>query len=240
MIVCIALNPAIDVTYGVTELRVHQTNRIHTVDVRAGGKAVNVARVLRQVGVDVMVVLPAGGADAELFSRELRAVGIDVECIHTEHPVRRTIAVVSDESGDATVLAEAGRLDDWPAFGRRLSDIIAGADVVVATGSLPVGVPIDAYANIAQLARTAGKPVVIDTSGPALLAAIAAGAAVVKPNVTELTQATGLADPILAAKQLADATALSASAVLIAQAGEVDLAAYAEFARTTTVQELST
>src|SRR5205823_2717079 len=76
MILCVAPSPAWDVTYGVDRFREHATNRAHTVSARAGGKAVNVARVLHALGEEVTVVAPVGGPSGELFAADLSACGI--------------------------------------------------------------------------------------------------------------------------------------------------------------------
>ncbi len=78
MILCVAPSPAWDVTYGVARFRENATNRAHTVSGRAGGKAVNVARVLHALGEEVSVVAPVGGPTGALLLADLAACGIPV------------------------------------------------------------------------------------------------------------------------------------------------------------------
>src|SRR3954452_3013038 len=144
MILCVAPSPAWDVTYGVERFREHATNRAHTVSARAGGKAVNVARILHALGEDVVVVAPVGGPTGELFAADLAQSGIALVAVDTATELRRTVTVVSDETGDATIVNEGCALTEWPDFLARAEEMMSKATVVVAAGSLPAGAPINA------------------------------------------------------------------------------------------------
>jgi tagatose 6-phosphate kinase len=117
-------------------------------------------------------------------------------------PSRRTVTIVSD--GTATAVNEPGlrvSISDWADFVGGYHALAARASVVVLSGSLPGNLPDDAYA---QLIRATGTPVVLDSSGAPLLAGVAARPSVVKPNAHELTEATGVEDPVAAARLLRD------------------------------------
>jgi tagatose 6-phosphate kinase len=77
------------------------------------------------------------------------------------------------------------------------------ATVVVISGVMPDGLESAAIVELIGLARDAGRPCIVDTSGPALRTALEHGATLVKPNVDELTDLTGDLDPIRAATGLA-------------------------------------
>jgi tagatose 6-phosphate kinase len=227
MILCVAPSPAWDVTYHVERFREHATNRAHTVSARAGGKAVNVARVLHVLGEPVTVVAPVGGATGQLFVADLTSCGIPVEVVDEQTDLRRTVTIVSDETGDATIVNESSALADWPALHARAEQLVATASVVVVAGSLPSGAPDDAFGQLAGVATSHGIPVVVDTSGPALAAALAASPTLVKPNLAELPDLTDVADPREAARQLslqsgsAVAVTLGAGGMVLAFDGEV-------------------
>jgi tagatose 6-phosphate kinase len=203
MILCAALSPAWDVTFHVPRFEEHATNRASSTSARAGGKAVNVARVLHTLGEDVRLVLPVGGRTGDDVSADLARAGIPHDLVASTTETRRTVTVVNDETGDATLVNEGSRLLDWPGFLERVCSRMAGATVVVASGSLPDGAPGDAFAQLAAEARANRVPVVLDTSGPALLAALQAGATLVKPNLAELREVTGDEDPRAGAARLA-------------------------------------
>jgi tagatose 6-phosphate kinase len=203
MILCVAPSPAWDVTFRVPLFEEHATNRASAISARAGGKAVNVARLLHALGEDVRLVLPVGGRTGDDVSADLARAGIPHDLVASTTETRRTVTIVSDETGDATLVNEASRLLDWRGFLERVCSRMAGATVVVASGSLPDGAPGDAFAHLAEEARANGLPVVLDTSGPALLAALEAGATLVKPNLAELREVTGDEDPRAGAARLA-------------------------------------
>jgi tagatose 6-phosphate kinase len=180
VILTVTLNAALDVTYVVDALVVHDTNRVREVHERAGGKGVNVAGVLHALGQDVV----ATGFASDAVRRELQAAGIPEEFVATAG--RRTVTVV--DGADATVLSEPGSVvssAQWTSLMTRFQALAADADAVVLAGSLPPGVPADAYA---RLGRASQAPVLLDTSGSALRAGLAARPAVVKPNRAELAE----------------------------------------------------
>jgi tagatose 6-phosphate kinase len=203
VILCVAPSPAWDVTHHVDRLRLHATNRARSVSARAGGKAVNVARLLSSLGEDVAVVAPLGGGTGEQFARDLALAGIPLDAVPSDAETRRTTTIVCDDAGDATLINESSQVADWPGFVERVAALVPTADVVVASGSLPQGAPVDGYAELCRVAAAHGVPVLVDTSGPALLAALEGGPAIVKPNREELAAVLPHDDPVDAARELA-------------------------------------
>ncbi|GAA4632375.1 1-phosphofructokinase family hexose kinase [Actinoallomurus vinaceus] len=194
MIVTVTPNLALDVTYELPELLPGETHRVENVHARAGGKGVNVARVLHTLGHDVLVIGLAGGATGTALRADLDAAGLAHDLVPIAGETRRTVTVVA--GGDATLLNEPGPTitpEEWAALEARIPD----ADVVVISGSLPPGVPADA---VARLARR-DVPVIVDTSGEPLRHA-APYAWAVKPNADELAELTGTDDPVAAARSL--------------------------------------
>ncbi|MGA5822615.1 1-phosphofructokinase family hexose kinase [Kitasatospora sp. NPDC094028] len=205
MILTVTLNTALDVTYRVDRLRPHGSNRVRAKAERAGGKGVNVARVLHALGRASVVTGFAGGTAGAALRRELAEAGLPESLLPIAGETRRTVAVVDESAGDATILLEPGPAvpaEDWDRLLDRLRRLLPGAAAVVLSGSLPPGVPEDAYARLVRLAHDHRVPAVVDADGAALRAALAAGPDLVKPNVDELAAATGLADPAAAAAAL--------------------------------------
>jgi tagatose 6-phosphate kinase len=304
VILCVTLNAALDVTYRVDEVRRHAGNRVTAVADRAGGKGVNVARVLHALGEDVVVTGLVGGGVGARIRADAQAAGLADEFQEVAGESRRTLAVVDESTGDATGFWEPGPTiapHDWARFLDRYHRLLAGAGAVVLSGSLPPGLSPGVYANLVHHAREAGVPALLDADAEALVAGVAAGPDVVKPNVDELRRATGLPDHLQAADalrargadavvvsagpdgliastpdgrwavrpparvagnptgagdacvaalargivrgadwpdRLADAVALSASAVLRPLAGDVDLPAYRRFRDTVSPEEI--
>jgi tagatose 6-phosphate kinase len=202
VILTVTLNAALDVTYQVPALRLGETHRPTAVATRAGGKGVNVARVLHALGHETMVTGLVGGDTGAVIRADVRAAGLRESLLDMAGPSRRTVTIVSD--GTATAVNEPGppvSISDWADFVGGYHALAARASVVVISGSLPGKLPADAYA---QLIRATTTPVILDASGESLLAGVAARPSVVKPNAAELADATGLADPVAAARVLLD------------------------------------
>lgn len=223
MIVTLTPNPAWDVSYRVDELAPGTTHRVREVHGRAGGKGVNVARVLHQLGVPTLVVAPVGGSVGELLRADLAAAGIGHGLLDVSGTTRTTVAVVSDD--DATLFNEPGAPlgeERW----RRLTELIGArlptATALVCSGSLPSGTDPARVADLVGAARRHAVPVLVDTSGPALLTAAEAGADVLKPNAAELARATGHDDALRGAREL---RAHGAGAVVVSRGPDGMLAA---------------
>lgn len=203
-ILCVTTNPAIDITYTMDELRPGTSHRVETGLSRAGGKGVNVARVLHQHDEPAIVIAPIGGPVRVLFVHDLDRSGIEHRLVEVEAPTRRTTAIVTPAG--TTNLNERGSAvtaDDW----QRVLEIVRAeapaARVVVSSGSLPPETPVGLCAGVVEIAAAAGRPVIIDVGGEQLRAAMRAGATAVKPNRHELFDAMGGTDPLETARRLA-------------------------------------
>jgi len=207
VILTVTLNAALDVTYRVPRLQPHTSHRVSEVAQVAGGKGVNVASVLAQRGVPVLATGLLGGVTGELVRADLDARHIGHQFSACAGESRRAVTVVSEADGDATVFNEPGPVvqpGEWSAFLAHLTGLVEGlsARVVVASGSLPPGLPDDAYAEVVRAARGGGALSIVDTSGDALIAALAAGPDLVKPNRDELREVTGEHDLVAGARAL--------------------------------------
>ncbi|GAA2599066.1 MULTISPECIES: 1-phosphofructokinase family hexose kinase [Streptomyces] len=202
MILTVTLNTALDITYRVAGLRPHASHRVTGVTERPGGKGLNVARVLAALGHEVTVTGFTGGTTGRLVSEGLTGVhGVSDALVPVAGPTRRTIAVVDERTGDTTQLNEPGPTvtpAEWNAFQEAYEDLLAGAAAVALCGSLPPGVPVGAYAGLVRAARTAGVPVLLDTSGEPLRRGLAARPDLIKPNADELAELTGSHEPLRA------------------------------------------
>ncbi|MFF0292317.1 1-phosphofructokinase family hexose kinase [Kitasatospora sp. NPDC004615] len=203
MILTVTPNPALDVTYSVPHVRPYTSHRVTGMATQAGGKGVNVARVLTALGHPARCVLPLGGPTGEAVRAELAAAGLEHAAVPVAGDTRRTVAVV--DTADATMFNEPGPElagAEWDALLAETERHLPQAAVLVLSGSLPPGAPADGYAQLVTLGRGFGIPVVLDADGPALLAALPARPTAIKPNAAELTAATGLPDPHDAARTL--------------------------------------
>ncbi|MBF8188455.1 1-phosphofructokinase family hexose kinase [Nonomuraea sp. K274] len=192
MILTVTLNLALDVTYQVPRVDWDGVNRVGGVHRRAGGKGVNVARVLAALGQEVIVMGLAGGPTGRAIEADLRAAGLECALCGIAGDSRTTLAV-SETAGPRTALFNEPGPEVTPAeladFIRRYTALAAIADAVVIAGSLPRGVPIDAYATLTAIAAERDVPAIVDADGEPLRHAPKGRPAVVKPNAAELARA---------------------------------------------------
>lgn len=224
-IVTVTANPAVDLTYAVPRLVPGSSHRVRQPLLRAGGKGLNVARVLHQAGYRTVALAPVGGLSGTEFRDELAASGVPHTLTATAAATRRSMAFVDGEGGQTSIFNETGcPLSDaeWDELSATLEAKLDGAGALVGSGSLPDGAPADFYPSLVWRARKHGVPILIDTSGDALLAAADAGADLLKPNHHELLAATGATTPDDGARQLLDR---GAGAVVVS-CGEDGMALY--------------
>jgi tagatose 6-phosphate kinase len=191
VILTVTLNAAIDVTYRVERFVPGSAMRVEHVHQRAGGKGVNVARVLAATGAPACATGLAGGRRGEAIRAELARLGIREEFEAVAGESRQTV-VVTDGLQHPTEMNEPGpaiQPGEWDRFQRRFARLVAEARVAVLAGSMPPGLPADAYGQLCAAARRAGTPVLVDAGGPALRLACGAGPDIVTPNHRELHRA---------------------------------------------------
>lgn len=196
MITVLCANPALDVTYRVDRVTRGAVHAVGSVRRRAGGKGANVARVLTQLGAPVTLVAPLGGAGGAQYAADFGAALVPVQIAA---PPRTSVCVVDDE---ATIFNEPGptlAATEWDAVVHAVLD--TAPRVLVMSGSLPPGVPADAYAH---LVRATEALTLVDTKGPPLAAVLAAGPDLVAPNALEARDILGETDVPTAARLLCE------------------------------------
>lgn len=221
----VALNAAVDVTYGFESFQVGAIHTVRAVSRVAGGKANNVARVLHLLGTDVTATGFAGGHAGSFLQESLRDLGIQVAFEPIDGESRTCLVMVDQQGGSLTEVREPGpqvSAAEADRFLARFARLAAGAGAVILSGSLPPGLPTDFYARLVAMARQAGAYVVLDTGGAPLREALPAGPDLVKPNRDELAAWAGrsleaTADLIAAARQMRAAGAGSVAVSLGAE-----------------------
>ena len=243
MIVTLTLNPSLDRTIEVVELVRGAMVRASAARLDPGGKGVNVSRALAAHGVATRAVLPRSGPEGEHLTDLLAGAGIDVAAVPVSGTTRSNVALVVPD-GTVTKINEPGSLlheSEVDGIVTAVRDAAADADWVVASGSLPPGVPDEFYARLCQLFAGTAVRVAVDTSGPALKAALAAQPALVKPNRDELAEAAGypvetLGDAVRAAQDLRAAGAAAVLASLAADGAVLVDATGVSYGRSTVRQ----
>jgi 6-phosphofructokinase 2 len=201
-IVTLTLNPAIDSSCQADEVR--PVHKIRTFEERydPGGGGVNVARVIRELGGAAMAVYLAGGLTGQAFTHMIDAIGLQHRAIPIRGFTRVSHTVYERSSGQEYRFVPQGpeiHEDEWQACLRELEGV--DFDYLVASGSLPKGVPHDFYARIARMVSAQGARFVVDTSGAALKQTLEAGVYLVKPNLRELESVVGRSLPARAEQE---------------------------------------
>ena len=183
-------NPAVDHTVRLAELRPGEVLRAGDGASAAGGKGGNVARAAGCLGARATILAPVPEVGGENLRALYRAEGFALVAVPVPGRVR-TCTVLLEDAGRVTLINEAGaRFDaaDWDRLMGALAELLDGSDApgpIVCSGSMPPGAPVEGYAQIVQAGHRAGREVLVDAAGPALRAAIAAGADLVCPNLSE-------------------------------------------------------
>ncbi len=195
-IATLTLNPAVDKNTSVDRVVAEDKLRCAAPSREPGGGGINVSRVVQRLGGAPKALYTAGGPTGAMLEGLLDKEGLDHHPLPVDDWTRENL-IVSETSTDRqfrfgmpgpTLTADA--LQDTLAALRALDP---APDHLVASGSLPPGVPDNAYTAVAEAAHDLGARPILDTSGPALRAARAAGWYLLKPNLRELEQLAGRA-----------------------------------------------
>lgn len=194
MILTITLNPSVDIAYQLDTFHLDTVNRVENVQKTAGGKGLNVTRVLKQIGEDVVATGFIGGEIGSYVKKQLTRNDIKNSFVEIGNETRNCIAVLHD--GKQTEILEQGpTIQEHEAlnFIEHLEIILNNVDVVVISGSLPKGLASNYYVEIVELCKKWGIAVVLDCSGEALKKVLESQQkpTVIKPNTEELSQLIG-------------------------------------------------
>jgi 1-phosphofructokinase family hexose kinase len=207
VIVCVAPNPSIDKLFVAERVVPGAIHRPQRLVVRAGGKALNVARAAHTLGADVCAVALLAGHAGRWVADELRRAGVPCAAAWGEGETRTSLSVAAD--GAMTEFYERGDPPGaaaWAAFVAQVAGAAAadGTRALSISGSMPPGVAAEEAAALVLAGRRAGVPVAVDQHGPTLEAALAGGPDIVKVNRHEAAQLAGVDDPAAAAAMLRD------------------------------------
>lgn len=226
-IATLTINPAIDIFVNVSKVEPTSKLRCSAPKRDPGGGGINVARVAHRLERKVVAIYPMGGALGRLLQRLLEREGIESVVTPSHVETRENFTAFEEESGQQYRFVLPGsklHRAEWEACLEKLSGLSRKPKIVVASGSVPPGVPDDFFAGVARHAKSLGAKVVIDTSGLALKAALAEGVTLVKPNLAELSDFVGMQldsdeKRIAAARQLIKAKQTKAVALTLGEDG---------------------
>lgn len=193
-VVTVTLNPAIDLTCSISEFKTAAVNRVTSSRTDAGGKGVNIARLLRLFDLPVAATGFLGLDNLHIFEKLFRERGISDDFIRIPGETRTGIKILDDTTHSTTDINFPGlapTADQFRQLQESLKQSAATAEIVIIAGSIPAPLPPESVGELVQTAREAGAKVFVDTSGPALSHAISARPALIKPNQDELGEYLG-------------------------------------------------
>lgn len=189
----LALNPSIDVEWRVPCVRWEEKNEVLGERRWPGGKGVNVARWIQHLGGEARLLLPLGGVTGRELAAGLRLEHLAPKIVRLNDATRANVIVTTKGQGQLRFNPLGPRLSrgEWEAVLRATDRELSRAQLLVLSGSLPRGVPTDAYAQLISRSHRAEVRTLLDCDGPALAKAVAAKPFLVKPNVNELARWCG-------------------------------------------------
>ncbi len=192
-IITITFNPAIDKSTTVSVLIPEKKLNCALPAYEPGGGGINVARAIKKIGGEATAVYLAGGYTGKTFTQLLTKEGIESIVTETKGATRENLVVLETTSNQQYRFGMPGPVTseiEWQACLNSIEKI-KEVEYIVASGSLPKGVPADIFARIARIAKRKNAKLIVDTSGEALKQAVLAGVYLIKPNLGELSTLLG-------------------------------------------------
>lgn len=196
MITTVTLNASIDKAYHMEKAIENGTvMRVAVCRNTAGGKGLNVARVIKICGSDVEATGMVGGFNGRYLESMLEDDGIRNRFYHIDGETRSCINILDEKYGSTEYLEPGCQVKEteWQDFVQNVfAQLIADSDVVTMSGSAPKGLPKDIYAKLIKIAQNLGKKVILDTSGELLKEGLKAKPTMIKPNKDEIEALLGV------------------------------------------------
>lgn len=191
-VVTLTLNPALDVATRIHSVAPEIKLRCAAPGFHPGGGGINVSRAIRFLGGASSAVYAAGGHNGAMLTLLLTDEDIANHPVEIAGITRENVVVFEESTGlqyRFTMPGPALSAEEWIACLETLFDL--NPTYIVASGSLPPGVPLEFYGEITRYAREHGIRVILDTAGDALNRAIGKGVYLLKPNLRELERFAG-------------------------------------------------
>lgn len=190
MILTVTMNPSVDISYHLNDFLIDDINRVKNVKKTAGGKGLNVTRVLSEFKENVIATGLIGGTNGQFIRQNLPNNVID-EFYITSKNTRNCVAIL--HNSNQTEILESGpkiSSSDLDNFFEHFKQLLKRVNIISLSGSLPTNVPDDFYIYLIKLILESNKKVVLDCSGNPLNRVLLSNfkPTVIKPNIDELSQ----------------------------------------------------
>lgn len=192
-IVTITFSPCIDKSTSIPSLIPEKKLRCTAPKLEPGGGGINVARALKKLGGEAIAIFPSGGYTGKFFNHLLEKENVRSVIIEITKETRENFIVLDESTNNqyrfgmpGTGLSE----NEWEQCLKAVKEI-NNAEFIIASGSLPPGVPVNIYAQLAKIAKNNNAKFIVDAPGEALLQAADEGVYLLKPNLAELSSLAG-------------------------------------------------
>lgn len=194
MILTITLNPSVDISYKLDQLAIDTVNRVEDVSKTAGGKGLNVARVLHQLEEDVAASGFLGGNLGGFIRTQIKSLDVQDFFVPIDGETRNCIAIIHE--GKQTEVLESGPViteSEARLFLEKFEEYVQKVEFVTISGSLPKGLDHDFYGKLLKIADTYDTPVLLDANGALLLSTLSGEYKpyFIKPNEEEIADLLG-------------------------------------------------
>lgn len=191
-IVTLTVNPALDKSAHFKGLVAEQKMRCEEPRFDAGGGGINVSKAISRLGGESLAIFTAGGPTGEIIKDLLTNEGIEIDSVMVQNWTRESFVAVDDNTNSQYRFGFPGA-----AISAVEKDVILlkmqsiSAELLVVSGSISEGLPVDFYKQIVEIAKKANTKVVVDTAGESLKKVLETGVYLIKPNVGELAKLVG-------------------------------------------------
>ena len=192
-IITITLNPSLDKGTTVKEMAPEKKLQCSYPVLEAGGGGINVSRALDHLGCNSLAMYMYGGYTGDKLNGMMQETSVELMAFKIAGDTRENLIVV-DKTTNAQYrfgMKGAGLSEEEWQQPLNFLENNAGYEYVVASGSLPSGVPLDYFGRVAAIVQKKGARLIIDTSGEALQHAVKEGVFLIKPNLGELSYLNG-------------------------------------------------
>jgi 6-phosphofructokinase 2 len=192
-IVTVTFSPCIDKSTSVPSLIPQKKLKCSVPTLEPGGGGINVARAIIKLGGHATAIFPSGGYTGKFFNHLLEIENIPSVIIETDKETRENVIVLDESTNNQYRFGMPGTELSEKEWKQCLQAVekINNAGFMVASGSIPPGVPVNVYAQLAKIAKNKKAKFIVDTSGEALIQAAHEGVYLLKPNLGELSFLSG-------------------------------------------------
>jgi 6-phosphofructokinase 2 len=190
-IATLTMNPSVDKSSSVDRVAPELKLRCGQPKYYPGGGGLNVSRAIKNMGGESLAICAAGGFSGQMLRHLLDKEGVSSRFVETRGSTRENLSVFEETTGHMFRFGMPGPQfseAEWRACLEVLGSLTPAPDYLVASGSLPPGVPVEFYARVADVARELGSKMILDTSGDALRQGVSGGVFLLKVNFKELEQ----------------------------------------------------